>query len=282
MTDHLIGLIAQAAELAKRDSERTVIDLLLADLERYPPLEPDENNALIARAQAGDAEAFQLAVAHNAKLVMATAMRLRRERTIPLADAFQEGAIGLMRAVELFDCESGYRFSTFATWHIAARILRADAQQGLTIHTPVHVQDKARRAKRLGEEPQWQEPIIAYLSEPYDPHDAKSEDLSQHLPDPDATVDSERLEREELLVKLINRARLSGRELAVIALRYGLGGHEPHTLLATAKRMMPLIGVKRVGLSRERVRQIESKALEKLRRAATHSRDRDALLALVA
>jgi RNA polymerase primary sigma factor len=279
---HLIGRLASSIELQKRMDEASVIDLLLADLEPYPTLQPAENHALIVHAQAGDKAAQERAVLHNMRLVFAVAVRLRRERVIPLADAIQEATIGLMRAIELFDSSQGYQFSTFATWHIAAKILRADMQQGLTIHAPVHVQDKARRAKRLGEEPKWQEPIIAYLSEPWDPHDAKSEDLSQHIPDPDARVDSERVEREELLVSLINRARLTWRELQVVTYRYGLDGKGPRTLLQTGKLIQTAIGVKRSDLSRERIRQLEAKALEKLRRAATHSQDRDALLALVA
>lgn len=280
---HLIGKIAQAGELAKRDEERSVIDLLLADLEAYPPLPPAENHALIARAQSGDKAAFDLAVLHNMKLVFAVAVRLRRERTIPLADAIQEATFGLMRAVELFDTTAGYAFSTFATWHIAAKILRADMNQGPTLRAPAYVQDAARKAKRLGEEPAWQEPIIAYLSEPWDPHDARSEQLAEHVPDPDASVDSERLEREELLVSLINRAHLSWRELQVITFRYGLDGKGACNLVQTAQRMGTIYYAGRYKyLSRERIRQLEAKAMEKLRRAATHSRDRDALLALVA
>jgi RNA polymerase primary sigma factor len=239
-----------------------------------------ERRELERTARAGD-DARQRFIQANLRLVVSIAKRYRNSG-LPLLDLVQEGNLGLMRAVDKFEHERGFKFSTYATWWIRQSIARGIADKGRTIRVPAHVLDAlssiARASgelnRRFGREPTDEElaeatgidvaRLIDYreaerdvlsLSTPLgDEGDAELGDL---LPDAqaanpfDATAAS--LERD-----VVDRVleMLSERERKVIELRYGLGGRPPQTLEDLSREFE---------VTRERVRQIEAKALTKLR-----------------
>jgi RNA polymerase primary sigma factor len=236
-----------------------------------------------------DAHAHMLAlkarfIRHNLKLVVAVAKDFRG-MGIPFLDLIQEGNLGLIRAVEKFDHRRGFKFSTYAVWWIRQSFIRAVQNHSRTVRLPSHVYDlllQHRRAsgvlaRRLGREPDAHEmaremrlrvdeveTLLALRQRPVSMDaplpGAESRRLEDTLPDeaaasPVEALDAERWERglEDLL------AGLDGREQKVIVWRFGLRGHEEHTLQQIGEML---------GISRERVRQIEAGALQKLRGAA--------------
>ncbi|MGQ9586288.1 MAG: sigma-70 family RNA polymerase sigma factor [Anaerolineae bacterium] len=228
----------------------------------------------------------------NTRLVVGVAKRYRGWG-IPFEDLIQEGNIGLMRAVDRFDHEKGYKFSTYATWWIRQAITRALADQGRTIRLPVHIGEEVRRlrqaeeqlSERLGREPTLQElaaetglptrrirwlrrvsrrPVSLETSVGAEENDSSLADFvaDENAPSP---TDSAALEglREEIRQLL---DQLEEREAAVLRLRYGFVDGKPHTLKEVGERL---------GVTRERVRQIEAKALRRLRHPFRSKRIRD-------
>ena len=248
---------------------------------RVPLLTADEEVCLAKRMEDGDADARRKLTEANLRLVVSIAKRFVG-RGIPLLDLIQEGNLGLVRAVEKFDYRRGYKFSTYATWWIRQAITRGIADQSRTIRIPVHMTEKMSgllRVQRqltfeLGHEPTPEElaaemdveparvyEMLAITQQPVSletPAGVEGdseigeliEDASAVAP-PDAV--GELLRKEQLAAIL---AGLTHRERRVIELRYGLGDDRPRTLDEVGQRF---------GLTRERIRQIESKTLSKLR-----------------
>ena len=219
----------------------------------------------------------------NLRLVMSIA-RNYQTAGVPLLDLIQEGNLGLMRAVEKFDYRRGFKLSTYATWWIRQAITRAIADQGRTIRLPVHVVDQVRRmtrAKRsltqkLGREPTTEEiaketgfeptRIAELLDLVEDPVSLETpvgdgdsiysdliEDISSQQPEDAAAEQLRRREVEDAIADLNPRVR------RVLELRYGLAGEHPRSLEEVGRAL---------GVTRERVRQLESSAFRELQSTA--------------
>jgi RNA polymerase primary sigma factor len=248
-----------------------------------PLLTRAEERELARRKDAGDEAAKRQLIESNLRLVMSIT-RNYTKAGVPLLDLIQEGNLGLIRAVEKFDYKMGYKLSTYATWWIRQSVTRALADQGRTIRLPVHVAEQVRRllrsrrvlAQKLNREPTVQELAkeasidekrVNELLELVDDTvsletpvgDGESmygdliEDVNSETPDESTST---RLRAKELAHAL---SHLNPRMRRVLALRFGLDGETPQTLEE--------VGVG-LGITRERVRQLESRALRELRTAA--------------
>src|SRR5712692_9282912 len=264
------------------DRSRELIALYLQEISRVKLLTPEEEQELARRVQAGDAEAPKRLVEANLRLVVRIARRYLR-RGLSLLDLIEEGNVGLLHAARKFRPDRGTRFSTYATWWIRQAVVRALANQARTIRLPVHVEallgqyHRHRNAltQKLGRPPTVEE-VAAKMSRPAAELE-QLESLRQHpvsldKPNPgdrkgnlgDTVEDPNAVPGAGLAAMLRARADLAGvlqdlpdRERTVVTLRFGLGGEAPLTLARIGQRL---------GLTRERVRQIESTALQHLRR----------------
>ncbi|MEM6447405.1 MAG: sigma-70 family RNA polymerase sigma factor [Cyanobacteria bacterium P01_D01_bin.123] len=265
-------------------SEQDSVGLFLKEMARYPLLTQTEEVQL-ARAIVRGGQAAELAkqklVRANLRLVVSIAKKYLN-RGVPFLDLIQEGSIGLMRAAEKFDYERGYKFSTYAYWWIRQGITRSIASQSRTVRLPVHMVEKLNQVKKarrelsqaLGRKPKKEE-IAAALELTPDKLDAildagkrtlslhirvgKEEDteLLQLIEDTDGLPPDVQMDL-NLLTEQVNEVleQLSARERDIISLRFGLQDGRSHTLAEIGELY---------DLSRERVRQIQAKAMRKLR-----------------
>jgi RNA polymerase primary sigma factor len=225
----------------------------------------------------GDEAARERLIQSNLRLVISVA-RHYTGRGLPLADLIQEGTIGLIRAVELFRPEKGTRFSTYATWWIRHQIGRALQAQASVVRLPLHLMKALRRVRQtaafleqeLGRRPTLHE-VARHagmeVEQVSNLLNAVARPISLETPvgESEETILLDLLQEEQDLeffteIDLAHLLRvLNEKEQEVIRLRYGLGGTDPLTLDEVAQRMQ---------LSRERVRQLEARAISKLRKAA--------------
>jgi RNA polymerase primary sigma factor len=267
-----------AADAGESDAVMTY----LREIGRVPMITHEREVELAKRIEAGDREAMKQFILANLRLVVSIAKRYVG-RGLTLLDLIQEGNIGLIRAVQRYDWRRGHRFSTHATWWIRQAISRAVADKGRTIRLPVYVNTALNRIRRerqrllqeLGREPTELElaeatgldPIrmVELQSAPGAPVSLElpvGEDEEQELGD--QLADTESASPEDLAttqtlkdeVQRVLEAVLTPREQLVLQLRFGLGNGQAHPLEQVGREL---------GITRERVRQIEAGALAKLR-----------------
>jgi RNA polymerase primary sigma factor len=262
--------------------ESDAVMTYLREIGRVPMITHEREIELAQRIEAGDREAMKQFILANLRLVVSIAKRYVG-RGLTLLDLIQEGNIGLIRAVQRYDWRRGHRFSTHATWWIRQAISRAVADKGRTIRLPVYVNTALNRIRRerqrliqeLGREPTEEElaeatgldPIrmVELQSAPGAPVSLElpvGEDEEQELGD--VLADTESASPEDLAttqtlkdeVQRVLESVLTPRERLVLQLRFGLGNSQAHPLEQVGREL---------GITRERVRQIEAGALAKLR-----------------
>jgi RNA polymerase primary sigma factor len=255
------------------------LQLFLREAGRHPLLTAAQEVELAKKIERGDMQAKQRMIQSNLRLVVSIAKNYRNQG-LPFLDLIQEGTLGLIRAVEKFDWRRGYKFSTYATWWIRQAVARALADKARTIRMPVHIVErmqKMNRAERhlwasLGREPTLEEiadeanlPLqqakevkaAARASTSLDAPVGEADDavlgdfVAGEGPLPDEQVEDSL--RSQVLADALRS--LPERHRAVVVLRYGLDDAEPKTLEEIGRRL---------GLTRERVRQIEVEALKRL------------------
>ena len=262
----------------------------LKEAGRISLLTPEEEHSLFLKVRNGDEEALNRITEANLRLVVSIAKRYRG-RGLSLSDLIQEGNLGLMRAVRKFDESLGFKFSTYATWWIRQSITRALADQARTIRIPVHMVETVNRIivhQRQMEQRLGREPTVRELAEELDlpvqkileaklasggmtsldapiaeDGDATVQDFISDTRDDPYEAAASVLLREDLAKAL---ATLTERERKVIMLRYGLADGVNHTLEDVGKEF---------GVTRERIRQIEAKAMRKLRHPTRINHIRD-------
>ena len=285
--------ISRTDDLADSFSTDDPVRMYLKEIGKVPLLTPDEEVALAERMADGDEEAKKRMTEANLRLVVSIAKRYVG-RGMLFLDLIQEGNLGLIKAVEKFDHTKGYKFSTYATWWIRQAITRAIADQARTIRIPVHMVETINKTIRvsrqllqeLGHDPSAEEiaaemampvekvrDILKIAQEPVSLETPIGEEedskLGDFLPDEDASEPSEAasfsLLREQLEEVLDT---LAPREKKVLELRFGIVDGRTRTLEEVGKEF---------NVTRERIRQIEAKALRKLRHPSRSKKLRDFL-----
>ena len=261
------------------------LQIYLNEIGQIPLLSEAEERELGEKSAAGDASARQKLAEGNLRLVVSLAKHYTG-RGVPIMDLIQEGNMGLIHAAEKYDYTKENRFSTYAAWWIKEAMQRAIDQQSREIRVPVHVAENMKRvqkaarelqqslgrdatpaeiAQKLGDKTEAEvKDIISYLQSPVSLESPVGEDgedsLGDLVEDRTETTPEEAmniLARQEEVQELLGS--LTEREQQVIRLRYGLGEERPQTLEEIGSML---------GVTRERVRQIEARAMEKLRRQA--------------
>ncbi len=281
--------------IEKMISEASVDDpikIYLRDIGRYKLLTAEEEVDIAKRMAAGDEEAKQILNQSNLRLVVHIAKRYVDRTPLKLLDLIQEGNLGLMKAVEKFDYSKGFRFSTYATWWIRQSITRAMADQSRIVRLPVHMVETINRllkTTKVLQQELGREPTTAELAARMEVSEDKIEEIRRisqdttsidsplgdegdgtimdTIADPTIMLPEEETYKKGLKTQLLSIiASLTPREQKVIRLRYGLDDGRPRTL----EEVGHLFEV-----TRERIRQIEAKALRKLRNPNRTRRLRD-------
>ena len=277
----------------ERGNAEDPVRMYLKEIGRIPLLSSEEEIELAKRMEEGDEEAKKKLSEANLRLTVSIAKRYSG-RGMQFLDLIQEGNLGLIKAVEKFDYRKGYKFSTYATWWIRQSITRAMADQARTIRIPVHMVETMNRVNRTsrrllqeyGREPTPEEiaeamnlPVERVLEiskisqEPVSLETPIGEEEDSHLGDfiqdehiPVPADEAAHTLLREQLEKVMDT--LSEREQKVLALRFGLEDGKPHTLEEVGREFQ---------VTRERIRQIEAKALRKLRHPTRSRKLRDFL-----
>ena len=281
LSDEELAITAENVDAFADDSVR----LYLREIGKIPLLTPEEEAELAKRIVKGDKKAKDKMVESNMRLVVSIAKRYGG-RGLDFLDLIQEGNTGLLRAVEKFDPDKGFKFSTYATWWVRQAITRAIADQARTIRIPVHMVEtinKVLRTTRKLTSELNREPTNEEIAEALDMEPEKIDyvmRIKQDIASLDASIgregddedsvlgdfveDEERDSPEDSAANQILKEQLSeiiatltDREQKIIRLRFGIGGGRPHTLEEVGAEF---------DVTRERIRQIEAKALSKLRK----------------
>ncbi|GAB4117318.1 MAG: RNA polymerase sigma factor RpoD [Candidatus Caldatribacteriota bacterium] len=281
------------AELAKEIELDDPVKMYLKEIGKIKLLSAEEEIELAKRMKSGDQTAKKRLVEANLRLVVSIAKRYVG-RGMLFLDLIQEGNMGLIRAVEKFDYRKGYKFSTYATWWIRQAVTRAIADQARTIRVPVHMVETINKLVRvsrqllqdLGREPTSAEiaermeisedkvrEILKTAQEPVSLETPIGKEEDSHLGDFIEDKESPappKIASNTLLKEQLNEvlSTLTYREKRVLELRFGIATGHPHTLEEVGKEF---------GVTRERIRQIEAKALRKLRYPTRSKKLRDYL-----
>ncbi len=269
------------------------VQMYLREIGKVPLLTSDEEVELAKRAEKGDQEARKRLAEANLRLVVSIAKKYTGRKNLSLLDLIQEGNLGLFRAVDKFDYRRGYKFSTYGTWWIRQAITRALADQSRTIRIPVHMvetinkftQVQRRLLQDLGRDPLPEE-IAVEMKMPVDKiqhimkisqetvsidqtvgDDEEDSTLGDFIEDEEAVTPEQAASR-EILSEHVREVLtdLSPREQKILEMRFGLKDGIHHTLEEVGKEF---------DVTRERIRQIEAKALEKIRQHQTLKKLRD-------
>ncbi|MBE6154216.1 MAG: RNA polymerase sigma factor RpoD [Firmicutes bacterium] len=286
-------IILDDNELTKDININDPVRMYLKEIGRISLLSPEEELELSGRVAQGDEVAINKLAESNLRLVVSIAKRYVG-RGLLFLDLIQEGNIGLMKAVDKFDSDKGYKFSTYATWWIRQAITRALADQARTIRVPVHMVETINKMSRiqrqltleLNREPSEEElakkmgisvekvrEVIKISQEPVSLETPIGEEDDSHLGDfikDESSMSPEEYATNEILKEEIKSVlmTLQQREQEVLELRFGLVDGTCHTLEEVGKRF---------NVTRERIRQIEAKALRKLRHPSRAKKLKDFL-----
>lgn len=281
ISSNVIETDIQLEKIIKDVNVDDSVKMYLKDIGSVPLLKQDEEKEIAQRMADGDEEAKKRLIDSNLRLVVSIAKR-HVGRGLNFLDLIQEGNLGLMKAVDKFDHTKGFKFSTYATWWIRQAITRAIADQARTIRIPVHyveTMNKVQRVARQLLQTLGREPTTAEIAEEMGITESKVIEIQKHSIEPvslDTPIGEEEdshledfiedqnaqspsdiaeasMRREQLAQVL---ATLTPREEKVLRLRYGLDDNKPRTLEEVGREF---------NVTRERIRQIEAKALRKLR-----------------
>ena len=286
-------IILSDEDITKDVNINDPVRMYLKEIGRIPLLSTDEEAEISKRVALDDPEAKRILAESNLRLVVSIAKRYVG-RGLLFLDLIQEGNIGLMKAVEKFDYDKGYKFSTYATWWIRQAITRALADQARTIRVPVHMVETINKMSRvqrqltleLNREPSEEEiakkmgvgvdkvrEVLKISQEPVSLETPIGEEDDSHLGDflkDESSLSPEEYTENEILKEEIKEVLMSlqAREQEVLELRFGLLDGTCHTLEEVGKKF---------NVTRERIRQIEAKALRKLRHPSRAKKLKDFL-----
>ena len=258
------------------------INAYLKEISRQPLLLYEEEIALAKRIEKGDQEARKTLITSNLRLVVSVANKYLHYG-LPLLDLIEEGNLGLIKAVDKYDYTKGYKFSTYATWWIRQSVSRYLANHGRTIRIPVYMTENVIKYKQATQRlyKEWgRKPTIDEIATELETtpegvtelhrHSQRITSLEAIVGDEDGAElgdlieDTQSIDPVDIVAKVFRDQKLmqmldelSQREADILRFRYGLADGDPHTLKETGEKF---------GLTRERIRQIEAKSLNKLRK----------------